>query len=441
MNDKRIEKINKKNFEDETFNRLRYELSIFLQKNKKYLDKIKSIISDQNQYNNKSLGLSRKKMYLVLDEIFKKISTTKDKKINYFEYKIPNKRIPCWMRNTESNKKNNYKTIFKCESDPHCVNEKKKCKLFINKNNLIELFKSIKNYPYYLSKLLDELLRFKIKREEILNNDIDNIINKNYVPTNDKKYIILQTYNIDEIKTKIDQVFFNNYGIYLDIRKLYEESSTKKYAFNKNLYLKDEYKNSNNNIVFNNLSIFWTKILGNKFKIKNKILNVFEIFKEAIKSNKNFYMKNKELDIITIKNDLVKYWNDIIKDSRDKEKSQELIYKNYKDNCARKIKNILNFEDLMIYILNNEYKGCFLDFKILSKIYNLNLVFLEKRIKKNNDEGFHMIKSDKSNYYILIYESIINNQSIYNLVGSKNKYLFYLDELTPKFIQNILKIN
>ena len=35
MNDKRIEKINKKNFEDETFNRLRYELSIFLQKNKK----------------------------------------------------------------------------------------------------------------------------------------------------------------------------------------------------------------------------------------------------------------------------------------------------------------------------------------------------------------------------------------------------------------------
>ena len=55
--------------------------------------------------------------------------------------------------------------------------------------------------------------------------------------------------------------------------------------------------------------------------------------------------------------------------------------------------------------------------------------------------GFQIIKNDKSNYYILIYESSINNQSIYNLIGIKNKFLFYLDELSPKFIQNILKIN
>ena len=184
MNDKRIEKINKKNFEDETFNRLRYELSIFLQKNKKYLEKIKVIIYNQNLYNNKSLNKNRKKMYLLLDEIFKKITSNKEKKINFFEYNVPNKRIPCWMRNTKSDKKNNYTTIFKCESDPHCINQNQKCKLYIHKNNLVQLFKNIKNYQYYLSKLLDELLRFKIKREEILNNEIDNIINKNYIPEN-----------------------------------------------------------------------------------------------------------------------------------------------------------------------------------------------------------------------------------------------------------------
>ena len=141
MNDKRIEKINKKNFEDETFNRLRYELSIFLQKNKKYLEKIKDIIYNQDQYNNKDLNKNRKKMYLLLDEIFKKITSTNQKKINFFEYKLPNKRIPCWMRNTKANKKNNYTTIFKCESDPHCINDNKKCKLYIHKTNLIQLFK------------------------------------------------------------------------------------------------------------------------------------------------------------------------------------------------------------------------------------------------------------------------------------------------------------
>ena len=273
-----------------------------------------------------------------------------------------------------------------------------------------------------------------------MNNDIDNIIDKNSVPENDKKYIIIQTYNIDEIKNKIDQVFFNNYGIYLDSRKLYEESTTKKYAFNKNIFLKDEYS-INNNIKYDNLSIYWNRILGNKFKVKEKILNIFEIIRDAVKSNKNFYMKNKDLDINIIKKELVKYWNDTVKDSRDQEKTENSIYKNYKDNCARKIKNILNYEDLMNHILSTEYKGCFIDFKILSLIYNINIVFLEKRIKKNNNQGFHIINSKKSNYYILIYESIINNQSIYNLIGFENKFLFYLDELSPKFIQNVLKIN
>ena len=42
-----------------------------------------------------------------------------------------------------------------------------------------------------------------------------------------------------------------------------------------------------------------------------------------IKSNKNFYMKNKDLDISIIKQELVKYYKDIVKDSRDKDKSEK----------------------------------------------------------------------------------------------------------------------
>ena len=442
MNDKRIEKINKKNYENETFNRLRYELSIFLQKNKDYLEKVNKIINEQNNFKNSSLDKNRKKMFLLLDEIFKKITYVQDKKINFFEYKTPNKRIPCWMRTTKvkNDKSKNYDIVFNCDSDPHCINVKNKCKLHINKTNMIELLKKSKNYEYYLSKILDELLRYKIKREELLNNEIDNIIDKNYVPENENKYIKIQTYNLEEINTKIDNIFFNNFGIYLDRRKLYEETSTNEYSFNKNLYLKEEYKNSNN---YNseNLSGFWTKILGNKFKVKNKIVNVFEIFHEALKSNKNFFIKNKSLEIINIKEDLVRYWKDKVKDSRNSHKVEEDIYNKYKEKCARKIKNILNYEDLMNHLMKNDYNGCYIEFIILSKLYNVNLVFLEKRIKKNNDEGYNIIKCNKSNYYILIYESIQNNQSFYNLIGVKNKFLFFLDELNPKFIEKILKID
>ena len=443
MNDKRIEKINKKNFEEETFNRLRFELSIFLQKNKSYFDKMKQIINSQNQHSNVDLNKNRKKMYLLLDEIYSKITVTKDKDIDFYNYKTPNKRFPCWMRSTKNkitNKKNNYTTLFKCETDPHCINVNKKCKLYIHKTNLIELFKNIKNYQHYLSKLLDELLRFKIKREEILNNDIPYIINKTEIPENEDKYIIFKTFNIEEIKNRIEQLYFNNYGIFLDKRKLIEESRTKNYGFNKNLYLKEEYKNSN--IDFSNLSIYWNKILGYKFKIKNYIHNVFEIFSEAIKTNQNFYLKNKELDVSQIKKDLVNHWYDIVKDAsnKNKDKTEMNIYKNYKENCAKKIKNILNYEDLMTYLLTNEYKGCFIDFKVLSLLYNVNVVFLLKTIKKN-DKGYTIVKSNQSTYYILVYESIINNQSIYNLIGIKNKFLFHLNELSPKFREEVLLIN
>ena len=444
MNDKRIEKINKKNFEDETFNRLRYELSIFLQKNKNYLEKINKIIKNTQEYNNKDLKLNRKKMYLLLDEIFSKITSTKEKKIDFFNYKKPNKRIPCWMLNTKdskNSKKLNNKTLttFSCDSDPHCINVNNKCKLYIHKTNLIELFRNVNNYQYYLSKLLDELLRYKIKRDEILNNDIDNIIDKNYIPENDKKYIMLQTFNTDEIKDKINDLFFNNHGIYLDKRKLYEESTTEQFAFNKILYLKDEYKNENTK--YEELSGYWTKILGDKFKVKDKILSIFEIFRDALNSNREFFSRNNNIDISEIKTDLIKFWSDKVIDSSNKKKTENDIYKNYKDNCAKKIKNIINYEDLMNFILGNEYKGCFIEFKVLCNIYNVNIVFLEKRIKKNNKEGFNIIKSKNSSYYILIYESIINNKSIYQLIGIKNKFLFYLDELSSKFIYEILEIN
>jgi hypothetical protein len=40
----------------------------------------------------------------------------------------------------------------------------------------------------------------------------------------------------------------------------------------------------------------------------------------------------------------------------------------------------------------------------------------------------------------LVYESIINNQSMYQIIGFKNKFLFYVDDLSPKFIYEILKI-
>ena len=435
MNDDRIDKMNKKKFEDETFSRMRYELSIYLQQNKNIKDKILQIIHSDNQYNNNSLKISRKNMYIILNKIFKKLSSQNEKKINFFDYKTPNKRIPCYLRSLKKNK--NDEASFSCDDDPHCIVHKNTCKLYIHKKNLVEIHKNIKNYDYYLSRLLDELLRYKIKREELLNNEIENIIHKNYVPENDKKYIIFQTYNVKSIEEKLKELFFDNQGIHMNLKKLYDQTSTKEYAFKKNLFLKEEYKNNNNNT--DDLSQYWSIILGKDFKIKKNLSNVFQIFKIALKSHNNLY-KNKNINVSNVKIHLIKYWSDKVKDSTNSNKTKIDIYEKYKEICGRIIKNIENYDQLMEFILSNEYKGCVIDFYILSQIYNINVVFLDKRIK-NKNKGYQIIKALNNKYYILIYRALVEKEESYQIISNNKKYVFNLEDFSPKFIQNTLQIS
>jgi hypothetical protein len=133
----------------------------------------------------------------ILNSIYDKIVTTNNNKIDYYDYKVPNKRVPCFLRNIKSKKgekekeDNNNKNIkLSCEDDPHCVVEKNSCKLFVNKVNLLDNGRKYNNYIYYVSRIVDELLRFKMKRNEILNDTIPTIINKELIDKKTNKYII-----------------------------------------------------------------------------------------------------------------------------------------------------------------------------------------------------------------------------------------------------------
>ena len=433
--DKRIEKMNKKNYEDESFNRMRFELSIYLQKNKKQLNEIQELIND----NSNNIDNKRLMMYKILNEIFKKLISQKNHKIDYNYYKTPNKRISCQLRDIKKSKKNNYETILSCEEDPHCVIDKKECKLYINKYNLLDMYKGVENYNYYIAKILDELLRYKIKREEILNNDINNVINKELVPENEKKYLLIRSLNVNEIESKIEKIYFDNKGVYLDNRNLYEESTTKEYSFNKDYYVKSNV-NYVNNYKLEDLSTFWYKYLGNKFKIFSEVNDIFSLVCNAINSNKIFYYKNESLDKITLKEQIRKYLINITKNKKNSNVLEENIFNKYKENCSKELRNVNNFYSLISYISDSNYKGCIIDLEYVSKIYNVNIIILEKRIKKNQ-RGYIKYEDKNSKYYILLYQSNVLDEYIYNLLIYKNKYLFELEDLPPKFIREILEIN
>ena len=376
-------------------------------------------------------------MYKILNEIFSNITTQKKHAINYNNYKTPNKRIPCFIRNIKKTLHNKYENILSCDDDPHCIIDKNSCKLYINKYNLLEIYNGVENYNYYLSKILDELLRYKIKREEILNNTIDNIINKQLIPENPKKYLLIKSLDKFEVENKIEQIYFDNKGVYIDNRDLYELSTTKEFAFNKNYYLKTDI-NITANYKNEDLSIHWLKYLGNKFRVNSNVDTLFNLVVNSINSNKEFYFKNKSLTVENIKNEIIKNIIANTKNKKNSNKLEENIVNEYKKSCSSTNMNkITNFEELMIFISDINYKGCLLDLEYISKLYNINIIILDKRIK-SNQQGYDLFLNKDSKYYILIYRFKVSDQDLYNLIGIKNKFLFSEKELPSKFIHEIV---
>jgi hypothetical protein len=432
MLDNRIEIMNKKKFEDETYMRLKFELSKFInyKENKSYYDKILEIINS----NEKDINKNRIKMFSLLNSIFKLLISTKNKDINYYDYKTPNKRIPCSIRSINNNSNNNNNsTKLGCHDDPHCIKVNNECKLFLNNINLIDKDRKIDNYDFYISKIIDELLRFKLKRNEILNDNIPIIIDKKIIVANPKKYIVIKTVNKEDIQNIIEKVFLDNNGIIIDTQNLYEDVSTNDIGFKKNKFLKVRVKELNES-KSDYLSTYWIKILGFIYTVKLNVtdsllfllLNI--INSQELKNNSN----NKLIDVNDLKNIIIKYINE-----RKNKNDILTLYSKMKS-----FKNIPDIDLIKEKILSEEYKGTEADLNIISRIFNINFVILDKRSKKN-DTNIKIIKSNnyKSDYFVLLYKTKIGESYIYNLIQSKGKIIFKMNYFPPKFINLIEGLN
>jgi len=429
-NDKRVEQINKKNYEDESYIRIKFELSKYLQikENKKYLKQIHEIIYSDH----KNIIINRKKLFDILDSILSKLVIIQKKEINLYDYKIPNKRIPCYIRSVS---KKNKDIKLSCNDDYHCTINNNSCKLQISEKNLLDIHKKFNNYNYYISKIVDELLRYNLKRDEILNDNIPNIINKELIEEIPNKYIIIHTSNITEINNIIDKLFLDNKGLFIDNRNLYEEIYTKEIGFKKEKYIKT------NSIIFKNdkieeLSFHWNKFLTSKFKvILNDNNRIFQIVVSLLNLNELKNNENIDFNIDILKNQLIEFFKNIILKK----------YKNIKYNVTDIIDKYINKDKLFKYIdsienlyeliLNDTYEGNEIDLEFISKLYKINFIILDKRIKKNHKIGYESIITNNDYYYVLLYKSIIFDTDVYNLIQSNNKIIFKINQLPDKFVE------
>ncbi len=452
--DERILKVNKKNYEDESYQRFRFEISRYLQL--KNMKSVKQQIEQILHEDSNSLQVKRKKLFQLLQEFIRDIVIFGDKDIDYHYYQKPNKRVPCFLRAMKSNTKETNNTFtLSCEDDPHCIVSHGKCKLFIHRRNLLN--PSRDNEMFYLDRITEELLRYPLKRNEILFDNIPSIIDKEKVYVDPTKYVFIHGENDNEIIHILDNLYMDRSGIFLNTKPLYEEFTTQNYTFMKNMYMKTS--QIVNETLFDAIPPVWEPYFSPTFKIQKNIENsLFISLSYALREltqNSNYSSLNIQMKIgetlQAIQNDksiLRKIDFIFHPPQKNKNKNQNMnsinenvILQLYKNQCSKLFNQTQSFDALLQDITNPKYTGCEMDIVITSLMMNVNILILEK-MKPKEAPRFSCVgpqfHADNSKH-ILLYKTTLPDKNVYFILQNKGKYVFEDIDLPFEFKNKILE--
>lgn len=414
--DHRKEIVAKMEFESESYHRLAFELSRYLQKNPKMMKEIMKII-----VSNEKINIKREKMKKILVNIFKKLVVTKKIYKDFSTYQVPNIRTVC-----QENKN--------CETDPHCIKMGSGCRLFIFPRNLLT---GKDNMKMYIDRLADEILRNKTKQEDILTDKIDSIIDKQKIQPLHNEIVFLG--QIDKDKEKIQQLYQKEKHIYIrdicDIGTL----EPKHYGIDQDYIQAQQQTTVEVKTNLEELAIYWKNILTDSFEIyANENGDVFFAFMRAL----NYLYKNDQQNIIKIKQKLIDFDvpEDVINNIAtvlglnlyQQESNDDLLVRLYKYYYPNMFKNINTTQELHNLILSNTYYGVLVDIYLLSNIYNINVCVLKNRMK-TGDISMRVIEQEDSHEYLLIYSRFKKTRYFYDIIEENNKYVFEKYDLPEEF--------
>ena len=135
-------------------------------------------------------------------------------------------------------------------------------------------------------------------------------------------------------------------------------------------------------------------------------------------------LNNAPIDVDILKNKIIIFINN--------KKNKQILINLYKKNG--KMKNVTDLQSLYDEILDQKYNGDESDLDLISQMYNINFLILDKRIKKNSN-GLTVIKSKnfKTDNFILLYKTTIFDKNIFNLIQFRGKILLRYNDLPEKF--------
>lgn len=417
--DNRVLKVQKYEFEQETYLRVLFEISKFIRKNDEYYKKLIEIMDKK--------GENRKeRMEEWVNSVWGLLIT--DEEPENFDIRV-------YHRLKERKACFSYKDD-KCKNDMHCsLTKDGKCKLYVPRVNLVEGYN---NEYLYKDKLVNELLYNTLIQHQVIEDTISETIS--FEREFNKNEILISGSDVNE-KVKI---------LYHEKKELmYRENpvfSTVKPDLTKGINVPQFIHIERNSIedqLKGQMSGHWQKLFGDKFKIicdikKNDtffisiVRTIHEMYKDKMEKDEKLEKILKGIDVSEIKHQLVEFIqkiknDDLVliadtlgivlsKDFYEKTPINNLIDLYYETTNIKTFNNFTSSSDIFNFIYSNDYIPNIIDILILSMIYKINILVLEKRLNKRNPKQFYCF-----NY-------ILSNQcgfSIYYMIKDKNNFIFH----------------
>ena len=102
------------------------------------------------------------------------------------------------------------------------------------------------------------------------------------------------------------------------------------------------------------------------------------------------------------------------------------IYKHFNHIQYKNINTITQLKD---FIMTDNYPANMIDIYLLSQAIAVNIIILEKRIKKKNNKGFYAFIYSIKKDTILLLENFFNEKVCYNIVGKNDNYIFKMKNM------------
>ncbi len=324
----------------------------------------------------------------------------------------------------------------KCLMNPHCYFIAGECKLIILKKSPVD---GVKLFQFFMDKLTEELMRNKFLRDEILEDKLDEIINKSVEVRNDEIVI----YGAKDLLQQVANLYKPKKEFTLKEDVLFSKVEPSYKGINKNKYLSTSSELTLDTLNLHTLPSYWKRFFGPKVRYYDDksltdslyyaLLRVLATISPQIKTVKS--LKNLEIQKI----------EHLSKQNINKEPLFKNINSNMTNGVNRIIaifkamngnlyKNINTITQLKEFIMSDEYPANSVDIYLLSEALGINIVVLEKRIKKSNQKGFYGFIYSLKKDYILLLEQQQNNKNIYSVIGKNGSYVFKKKDL-PKNIK------